>query len=59
MRDSNLPPDPDFIVADADYYRVKARQCVNMANGAEDRWRSETLKNLAVAFERKARSFDG
>jgi hypothetical protein len=50
------PSELDFIVADADYYDVKARQCLRLARVAHDDRAAATLRSLALAFEYKARS---
>jgi hypothetical protein len=48
----------DLIVADADYYNTKARQCARLAARSTDGAAAETLRSLAAAFEQKARSLD-
>jgi hypothetical protein len=44
----------DFIVADADYFRAKARQCARLAGSTHDEAAGRTLRSLAEAFEQKA-----
>ena len=46
----------DFIVADADYYRTKARQCFRLARAAEVDEAATTLLSLGETFQAKARS---
>ena len=46
----------DLIVADADYYNTKARQCSRLADRSTDGAAAKTLRSLAAAFEEKARS---
>lgn len=48
----------DFIVADADYYRTRARQCLRQARATGDDPESVALASLALAFEDKARSLE-
>jgi hypothetical protein len=50
------PSEHDFIVADADYYDVKARQCLRLARAAHDDGAAVALRSLALAFERQSRS---
>ena len=48
----------DLIVADADYYNTKARQCFRLAERSSNEAAAETLRSLAIAFEQKARSME-
>jgi hypothetical protein len=50
------PLEHDFIVADADYYDVKARQYLRLARAAPDDRAAVALRSLALAFERRSRS---
>jgi hypothetical protein len=45
----------DFI-ADADYFRIKARLCFRLARAADDDKAARTLLSLGEMFEAKARS---
>ena len=58
-RVSQRPVELEFIYADADYFRTKARQCFRMARRANDRSAATTLRTLAESFETKARSLEG
>jgi hypothetical protein len=46
--------DTDTIVADADYFRIKARQCFRLARQAADDGAAENLRDIARSFERRA-----
>jgi hypothetical protein len=48
----------EFIRADADYFRTKARQCFRMARRASSEASATTLRSLAETFETKARALD-
>jgi hypothetical protein len=52
------PVELDFIHADADYFRTKARQCFRMARRTHDKSTATTLRSLAETFETKARTLD-
>jgi hypothetical protein len=57
-RDRDAGGELDFIHADADYYRTKARQCRRMAERSRDEKDATTLRSLGEAFEVKARTLD-
>jgi hypothetical protein len=52
---AEMPPN-DFIVPDADYFDVKARQCLQLARLTDGDRAAVALRWLALAFEEKARS---
>ena len=53
---TKVRPEADTIVADADYFRVKARQCFRLARQAKDAETAEILRDVARSFERQAAS---
>jgi hypothetical protein len=58
MPKEDLPRSPlegEFVVADADYFATRARQCRRLARTANDGKAATTLESLADAFEVKAR----
>jgi DNA-binding ferritin-like protein len=44
----------EVIVADADYFRVKARQWFRLARQAKDNGTAEIRRDIARSFERQA-----
>jgi len=51
---TKVRPEMDTIVADADYFRIKARQCFRLARQAADDGAAEVLRDTARSFERRA-----
>jgi hypothetical protein len=49
---------PGVLLADADYFRKRAQQCLRLASQTLDPSAAMTLRSLAVAFESKARSME-
>lgn len=50
---------PGMLLADADYFQKRAQQCLRLADQSRDPRAAVTLRSLAAAFERKARSLGG
>jgi hypothetical protein len=49
------PLEGTFVVADADYFSTRARQCRRLARTTGDASAATTLKSLAEAFDTRAR----
>jgi hypothetical protein len=52
---SRSPLEGTFVIADADYFATRARQCRRLAEKTDDAGAASTLESLADAFETKAR----